>query len=449
VLEKIAKATRSPQSLAVQQKQTNNADESNTASPSSLELRMLTMIENQSLQIQKMQAQLDTLSNMMAQMGGDVRYLCDSQQRHHQSDGIVGRRNFLVDVRSEIPSGPLGVAAGRVPPPPPPLPPLLSNNQTVTPIAANQTAPNQGQPPAAVADPPFQRGIFFPMFNYIFQGIVSFITNFRSMLLSTAPGRLYNHLRNEAIQRRAFANVDLRALVKFIVMVAVLSGRLDRSGGGGRRVHNRRAQENNDGGENGIAALFESFVQNAVVFLRIHRVPILTFVTFIAFLIQSGLMSFFYEVLWVEREVLVNVLLGRRDEAEGEGAGENNDEAERDVQADGQQQNADVRQPAQGGANQPAGIQARAGPNPRNIRPFNVHRRGGMIRRGPNGGFLHDIQCLVFSFILSLIPAWKPEEAAPPPGAQLEQQEGQEEQGQDPQQRNDDAAGGDVGNQNE
>ena len=32
-----------------------------------------------------------------------------------------------------------------------------------------------------------------------------------------------------------------------------------------------------------------------------------------------------------------------------------------------------------------------------------------MIRRGPNnGGFLHDVQCLILSFFLSLIPAWRP-----------------------------------------
>jgi hypothetical protein len=39
---------------------------------------------------------------------------------------------------------------------------------------------------------------------------------------------------------------------------------------------------------------------------------------------------------------------------------------------------------------------------------------GGMIRRGPNnGGFLHDVQCLIVSFFLSLVPAWRPEEAHP------------------------------------
>jgi hypothetical protein len=52
-----------------------------------------------------------------------------------------------------------------------------------------------------------------------------------------------------------------------------------------------------------------------------------------------------------------------------------------------------------------------------------------MIRRGPNGGFFHDVQCLILSFVLSLIPAWKPEEAAAPQQREQAQAENPQQDG--------------------
>ena len=432
VLQKIVQATRSPQSLVTPPEPTNNTatSESTTAPPeklSSLELRMLDMIENQNNQIQKMQAQLDAMHNMMSQMGGDVRYLRESQQRRDQSDGMMGLIDASRGLSFQRP--PETIMSRRFPPPPPPLPPgaVVSPNQP----NQNQDQPNvAGQPPIQ----PFQRGLFFPLFNFLFQSVVSFITNFRSLLQSTAPGRLYNHLRNEAIQRRAFANVEWRGLIKLVVMLAVFSGRLERGGNGdrNRRGNARRAQQNNND-EEGMAAFLAEYIGIAMSFLRAHRVHALSIAAFIGFLVSSGLMTFFYDVLWVEREELMNVWLGRNNEPDG--ATENN-EAE-----DEHQQNANDGQPAAGDANQGVGAQVRAGPqNVRNNRQVNAdHPRGGMIHRGGNGGFFHDIYCLIFSFILSLIPAWKPEEAAPPPDAQPVQQDGLDQQ----QQNANDAAEGD------
>ena len=160
-------------------------------------------------------------------------------------------------------------------------------------------------------------------------------------------------------------------------------------------------------------------------------------------------MSFLYEVIWIERVELLNVWLGRQnDEVDDGDNGENNDH-----QADGPQQNAGQ---AAAGADQGVGAQVRAGRNPaRGIQngrdnnrpqaPAN-NRRGGMIRRGANGGFLHDIQCLVFSFVLSLIPAWKPEEAAAPPDESPEQPESQPEQDPLQQQGTDDGVAAAAGN---
>jgi hypothetical protein len=413
VLEKIAKATRSPLSLAAPKK-TSTQTEFATQPPSSeklspIELRMLTMIENQNNQIQKMQAQLDAMNNMMSQMGCDVRYLCESQQRRDQNGGKDSYRGMPFQRL------PYSGVSGRAhpPPPPPPLPPGMM----ATPPLVNQPPQNQVTNAAGQREQPFQRGIFFPVINYVFQGIISFITNFRSILLSTAPGRLYNHIRNQAIQRRAFANVDLKALLKLVVMLAIFSGRLERGGDGARRRGNARRVQRNINDEGGMAAIVAGFVDAAMVFLRNHRVHVLVVASMIGFLVSSGLMSFFYDVLWVEREELVNVWLGRVDEATG-----NENNAEGQDQAGGQQPNANADEPAAAAdrANQGIGAQG-AGPNAalgvqnaRYNRQVN-HQRGGMIRRGANGGFFHDIYCLVFSFILSLIPAWKPEEAAPPP----------------------------------
>jgi hypothetical protein len=416
VLEKIVKATRSPLSLA---------DSKMTLTQTEL----LTMIENQNNQIQKMQAQLDAMNNMISRMGCDVRYLCESQQRRDQDAGRDSSREMPFQGSHHS----SGVSGRTFPPPPPPLPPgMMAAPPLVTQPPQNQVTNAAGQ-----REQPFQRGIFFPMLNYAFQGIVSFIANFRSILLSTAPGRLYNHIRNEAIRRRAFANVDLKALFKLMVMLAIFSGRLERGGDGARnrRGNVRRVHQNNN--DEGLAANFFGFLNTAVVFLRHHRVHVLVVASLIGFLVSSGLMSFFYDVLWVEREKLLNVWLGRGDEA-AEDQNESNTEGQ--DQADGQQPNANAGEPDVGRANQGLGAQradpiaALGVPNARNNRQVN-HQRGGMIRRGANGGFFHDIYCLTFSFILSLIPAWKPEEAAPPPDAPPEPQDDEQIQGPNHQQQ--------------
>ena len=54
-----------------------------------------------------------------------------------------------------------------------------------------------------------------------------------------------------------------------------------------------------------------------------------------------------------------------------------------------------------------------------------------LIRRGPNnGGFFYDILCLILSFVMSLIPAWKPDDYAQP---EVEEagEEGEQRQQQD------------------
>ncbi|KAL3799314.1 hypothetical protein HJC23_013039 [Cyclotella cryptica] len=400
--------------------------------PTPIEHRMLTMIEKQYNQIQELQARLDALGNIMSQMSNDVRYLCESQRRRDQDQGsmtenVTGYRltGFVGNER-----------AGRIPPPPPPLPPMRQGETATAATMVTQTPPNQ-QPPAMGrlgGGRPFNRGFFFPLATYVAECIVSFVRNFRSILLSTGPGRVYTHIRNEAIRRRAFANIDLMSLMKLMVMLLVFSGRMGRDGEGNRnrRGGARRAQDNNEGGEEGMAALVAGLMHTAIAFVRAHRVHVLVIASLIGFLIQTGLMSFFYEVFWIEREELLRVWLGRRDQAEDRV--DDNSELEGIIRADGLEQNMNAEQ----GANRQAvPARARAGPNANRVRDIlrhgrdnrqaNVNRRaGGMIRRAPDGGFLHDIQCLVFSFILSLIPAWKPEEAAPRPGIQQGQQEMQQ-----------------------
>ncbi|KAL7480403.1 hypothetical protein ACHAW6_006089 [Cyclotella cf. meneghiniana] len=400
-----------------------------------IEDRMLTMIERQHNQIQELQARLEALGNMMSQMSNDVRYLCESQRRRDLDEGrmtgnLGGYRltDFIAKQR-----------AGRIPPPPPPLPPMLEDKQARAAAMDAQTPPNQQPPVIGVprGGRPFNRGLLFPLATYMLECIASFVRNFRSILLSTGPGRVYAHVRNEAIRRRAFANVDLMSLVKLLVMLLVFSGRMGRDGDGNRnrRGGARRAQENNDdGGEEGLTALVAGFMQTAIAFVRAHRVHLLVIASMIGFLVQTGLMSFFYEVFWLEREELLHVWLGRRDQAED--GGDDNNQLEGAVRADGLEHNMNAEQ---GGNRQAVAAQAGAGPNVnrvrdilrrgRNDRQANINRRpGGMIRRAPDGGVFHDIQCLIFSFILSLIPAWKPEEAAPPPGIQQAQQGMQREQ---------------------
>ena len=287
VLMKIAKATRSPQSLTdnLKKQPSNNTVDAPCDKMSSVERRILTMLENQNNQIQKMQAQLDFMNNAMLQMGRDVNYLRHDQQHREM---YPGRENRPVTSAANVGRGMQhphpnnvspdfkGVPGFGVPPPPPPLPPTAS-----APTANN----DNNQPPQIQAvplvEPPFRRGIFFPLFNYIFQSILHLIQNFRSILLSTAPGRLYHHFRNEAIRRRAFANFDWRGLMKLVVMLAIFTGRMkDRGGNGGgnrnQRQNNRRGQQQQNNGEDaGIGQMLSQVLQTAMVFLQAHRVHVL------------------------------------------------------------------------------------------------------------------------------------------------------------------------------
>lgn len=288
---KIAKVTRSPQSLTdnIEKQPFNNTVDAPSDKMSSLEHRILTMLENQNNQIQKMQAQLDLMNDMMLKMGRDVKYLGHDQHRDmyqgRENGHIINAPNMGRGMQHQYPNNrppdSIRVPGFRVPPPPPPLPPAAS-----APAANNENMPNQDNPPPQIqavplVEPPFRRGIFFPLFNYIFQSILHLIRNFRSILLSTAPGRLYRHMRNEAIRRRAFANFDWRGLLKLVVMLAIFTGRMkDRGGNGGgnrnQRQNNRRGQQQQNNGEDtGIGQILSQVLQTAMVFLQAHRVHVL------------------------------------------------------------------------------------------------------------------------------------------------------------------------------
>ena len=254
---------------------------------------------------------------------------------------------------------------------------------------------------------PMNQGIFFPLFVMLFQFLFSIPGQVRSLLLSTGPGRVYVHLRDEAIDRRAFANVDLSSIIKLLVMLLIFTGRVGRNENNGGRP--RRNGVVNQEAENGmlapLLAYAASLLQRVVDYWNGHRVHTLVLAAVVAFLIQVGLMSFLYEVLWVERGELWNVWLGRENEEE--------DEGENDLADDADGQGGNIGDAAQEGGNNPAA------PGRRQIRVANgrpaqaANPHGGLIRRGPNnGGFFHDIQCLLLSFLLSLIPNWRPEEAA-------------------------------------
>ncbi|KAL7469215.1 hypothetical protein ACHAXS_010395 [Conticribra weissflogii] len=313
-----------------------------------------------------------------------------------------------------------------------------------------QSQPNAETPPAEVVRdgavaaevypnndgaiaPPFHRGIFFPLFVSLFRFLLSLPQHVRGLLLDSGPGRVYAHLRDRAIERRAFANVDVSALIKLLVMMLIITGRMGGGGGGsgGRGVRDRRRvlqeqqqqrrddDDNDNDEEDGLASLLYSFLQMMVDFWNGHRTHTLFMAAVIAFLIQVGLMSFFYQVIWVERDELFRVWMGwehEHDELERDGVGS--------LDADVGNQNNDGGHPAEDAdlngaepaeANNDAAAGERAPPRPAGAVPPAAPARG-MIRRGPhNGGIIHDVQCLILSFLLSLIPAWKPEEAAQPP----------------------------------
>jgi len=430
----------------------------------SLNRRMLAIIERQQTQMQEMQARLDALSGMMASMEQDVRYL---RQRREERDGwrdipVGGYRMFggLFGGNGGDGEGggnPAGGGGGQQGGGG--LPQAVPRDETNMPQQPQQQ-PQRPVPraiphippeiPRAVARPvpdnveghQFQ-GIFYPLFVLLFTFLFSLPGRLRNLLLRTGPGRVYAHLREQARARRAFAHVDLASVVKLMVMLLIFAGRVGRDGGGGngRRPNNNNnnnggARNNNNnnngardngGGDDDDASMIAhawTLLRTVADYWNGHRVHALVLASMIAFLIQVGLMSFLYQVLWVERAELLRAFLGR-DEAEdaggdtdrGDAGGVDGGAPNGGGGGDDVGGNAGRRDPARRPVGRPehAGNVADGNAGAAGAAPPPDVAIGGMIRRGPNnGGFFHDVQCLALSFVLSLIPAWRPEEAAQP-----------------------------------
>ena len=146
----------------------------------------------------------------------------------------------------------------------------------------------------------------------------------------------------------------------------------------------------------------------------------------------------------MERGALLDAYLGRGQNNNGDGGGlDGNSAGDGNDNGNGVQQQAAA---AAGGGAVEGGNDGRppllnagnlgniiAGANPNNLAFPQVagvagaQHHHGLMRRGPNnGGFVHDIMCLVVSFLMSLIPAWKPDDWA----EEEEQQQQQEEEQQ-------------------
>ena len=207
-----------------------------------------------------------------------------------------------------------------------------------------------------------------------------------------------------------------------IAMILIFSGRI------GRNINENQNNNNNneEDGQDDYYFSLQSILNILFYWWRGHRVHALVVASIIAFSFQVGLMSFFYQVLWVEREALMNAWVGRG----GNGAVDNDGGGERDGIDDNQQllqrqvggggeRNNGGGVVEEGGNNDGAGnrnnlAELIAGANPALAVP-QAAVAGGIIRRGPNnGGFFHDVMCLVLSFLMSLIPAWKPDQWADP-----------------------------------
>jgi len=350
---------------------------------------------------------------------------------------------------------PVPPGAALHPPQQRPQPTAETPSASAAPDGANAAEVNQTNDGAV--HPQFHRGIFFPLFVSLYHFILSLPQRLRGLLLDSGPGRVYAHLRDRAIERRAFANVDVSALIKLMVMMLIITGRMS-GGGGGRGVRDRRRvvqqqqqrqQGDDDDGNNdeddGLTSLLYSLLQMIIDFWNGHRTHTLFMAAIIAFLIQVGLMPFFYQVIWVERDELFRVWMGwenENDELEGDDVGsttdgdvgdQNNDNNDNNDGQPAQDAVGDAAQPAEPNIN--AAARQRPQPRPAGAAPPAALARG-MFRRGPNnGGVIHDVQCLILSFLLSLIPAWKPEEAAPPTrpldGDDRQQQQQRQVQGQE------------------
>ena len=232
----------------------------------------------------------------------------------------------------------------------------------------------------------------------------------------------------------------MSSLIKMLVMVMIFSGRIGRNetnnNNGAARNNNNN---NNNGEEDDLMTYLYTLLESLIWWWRGHRVHTLVVASMIAFLFQVGLMSFFYQVLWVDREALLNAYLGRGGDDVGEEGGGDGEQQQRQeqgggaVEGGGDNINNGVNAGNGGGM---AGIIAGANPAlavPQQAAPAIP----ALIRRVPNnGGFFHDILCLILSFVMSLIPAWKPDEWADP--------EEEEEQQPQPRQQAVEGAGDNV-----
>ena len=445
-------------SIAPKPSTTNNdnttKNNNNNSDDTSVQNRMLNIIERQQTQLADMQARIDVLGGMMAQMQNDVGYLCHNtwqqqntngqqgrQQQQNQQrmmGGLFGRGEAAPGIVQQLPGVWLGGYPNQQQ-----RGPVAHRGQRVPPLHQQQLAvpPQAAVPVAADAAPRHRQGFFFPLFAALFRFIIDLPQRVRTLLLSTGVGRVYTHLRQEAIARNAFRNIDFGSLMKLVVMLLIFTGRVGGDNGGGR--NNRRNQNHEAEG-----GMFYNLLQSLIDYWNGHRVHTLVIASMIAFLIQVGLMSFFYQVLWVEREELLRVWLGQDPPADVQND-ENEDNANDD--GDGDEQGADADGDAGGAnnnnnnANPPAQRARDWRRHPNHIppaRPAAAEEGIYLFRRGENGGFFHDIQSLFLSFLLSLIPAWRVEEAAEPLPTPPEPQPAEADQDAAPQQPETDGQAG-------
>lgn len=422
----------------------NHTSETANGDPRLLQQRMLNLIEQQQSQMYEMQARLDALGGMMSRMEQDVRHLRRDGGRHPGGQGmfggLLGRNEPPRDAPPPVPPPSLHDLQERLrrcgfvedldvlDPQPAPLPPPGPQ----PPEAIEVPPPRAPHDPAAA---PVHQGLFFPLFAFLFRFLAAAPHRLRAVMTTTGPGRVYARLRRRAVDQRAFADVDLASLVKLLVMLLIFTGRVGRDGSGGATRQNGRrgrdADEEADGGEASMLAHAYTLLQRLGEYAAGHRIHMMVVAALMAFLVQVGLMSFFYKVVWVERDELWRAWMGQEEAEGGEedengGAGGNNRAGGGDG-GDGGDGGGDGG--AGGGGGDALGGNDRrnpaVGPNAVEAHADNAAAAGppgigggGMIRRGPNnGGFFHDVQCLVVSFFMSLVPAWRLEAAAAPPAA--------------------------------
>jgi hypothetical protein len=380
---------------------------------------LLTIIENQQRQMHELKIRLDAMGSMMARMEADVRYLCNTRQ--NQGDGrqqnpvqphMEQRLRHILPGYGDI--GGRGLFGLGGPPPPPP-----QQNQAAAQAENNAPHPNNinNNNPVMVLlnnhirDHP--RGIFFPLFVTLFRFLFSLPHRLRTILQSTGPGRVYVHIRKRALELRAFDNIDLGSLIKLLIMLLIFTGRGNSGKSKAARHTRRNGRGGGGGGQDGAAAAeaggddnaiapfdMYSLLQWVIEYWNGHRMHLLILSSLIGYLVQVGLMSFLYKVLWLEREEVWKAWVGPKEEEEEMDANEVQGER---VPANENREEVLVAEVGNI-ANPAENVVARPVAAPAAV------AAGGIIRRGPNnGGFLYDVQCLIVSFLLSLIPAWIPE----------------------------------------